>query len=261
MSSRQYTAELQKTTGALDEFRQVFHQWEPGMERSTLTQRVIEAGALGRSSTTRAKDIVNRTFAQRFLLPDDRPARRISTALSCGIDQAGFRDLVFLYTLRAHPLIQDFLVERYWPAAFSGHQEIHGSEIVAFLEDVAGTERMPERWSTSVMQRVARNLGKTLTDFGFFEDRRTSVRRISYWSVSPFLFTYILIEGHQDGVSDTALLRLPEWGAMGMAYRDVVDHCARLSGTTAPFQFQYAGDIARFSWRYATTEEYLHGSA
>jgi hypothetical protein len=261
VSSRQYTAELQKTTGALDELRQVFHQWEPGMERSILTQRVVESGALGRSSTTRARDIVNRTFAQRFLLPDDRPARRISIALSSGIDRASFRDLVFLYTLRAQPLIYDFLVERYWPAAFSGHQEIPGSEIVAFLEDVAGTERMPEPWSMSVMQRVARNLGKTLTDFGFFEDRRSPVRRIRYWSVSPFLFSYVLIERHQDGVTDTSLVRLPEWGAMGMAERDVVDRCARLSGTTAPFQFQYAGDMARFSWRYATLEEYLHGSA
>ncbi|MFW5644116.1 MAG: BrxA family protein [Alkalispirochaeta sp.] len=261
MSSTQYTTELQKTTGALDELREVFHRWEPGMERGTLTQLVIDSGALGRSSITRAKDIVTRTFAQRFLLPDDRPARRIKTALNAGIDHAAFRDLVFLYTLRAHPIIRDFLTERYWPATFSGHREILGSEIVAFLEDVAGTHRMPEPWSTSVMQRVARNLGKTLTDFGFFEDRRSPIRRIRYWNPSSFLFAYTLIEGHEDGVSDTALLDLSEWGVMGMNRRDVVDRCSRVSGTSGPFQFQYAGDIARFSWRYQTTEEYLNGSA
>lgn len=261
MSSLQYTAELQKTTGALDELWEVFHLWEPGMERNTLTQRVIESGALGRSSTTRAKDIVSRAFAQRFLSPDDRPARRIHVALACNIDRNAFRDLVFLYTLRAQPLIKDFLVERYWPATFSGHQEILGAEIVAFLSDVAETERMPERWSSSVMQRVARNLGKTLTDYGFFEDRRNSVRRIRYWSISSFLFFYMLIEGHQDGFTDTSLVRLPEWGAMGMSERDVIDRCAHLSSIDAPFQFQFAGDIARFSWRYTTVEEYLHGTA
>lgn len=261
MSAQQYTAELQKTTGALDELREVFYLWEPGMERNTLTQRVIESGALGRSSTTRAKDIVSRTFPRRFLLPDDRPARRIKAALEAGVDHTLFRDLVFLYTLRAHPLIRDFLVERYWPATSSGHTEILGSEIVAFLEDVAGTERMPEPWSTSVMQRVSRNLGKTLTDFGFFEDRRSPIRRIRYWSASTFLFGYILVEGHEDGVSDTSLLELPAWAAMGMERHDVVDRCSRLSGSTGPFQFQYAGDIARFSWRYRTTEEYLNGSA
>ena len=261
MSSTQYTAELQKTTGALDELREVFFLWEPGMERNTLTQLVIDSGALGRSSTTRAKDIVTRTFAQRFLSPDDRPARRIKMALTAGVDHAAFRDLVFLYTLRAHALIRDFLVERYWPAAFSGHREIMGVEIVAFLEDVAGTERMPEPWSASVMKRVSRNLGKTLTDFGFFEDRRSPIRRIRYWSASPFLFAYTLVEGHEDGVSDISLLELPEWGAMGMDRKDVVDRCSRVSGTTAPFQFQYGGDIARFSWRYDTVEEYLNGSA
>lgn len=261
MSSPQYTSELQKTTGALDELREVFQLWEPGMERNTLSQLVIDSGALGRSSTTRAKDIVSRTFAQRFLVPDDRPARRIKVALTAGVDHVAFRDLVFLYTLRAHPLIHDFLVERYWPATFSGHTEIMGAEIVAFLEDVAGTERMPEPWSASVMQRVARNLGKTLTDFGFFEDRRSPIRRISYWSASSFLFAYTLVESHEDGVSDTSLLNLPEWSAMGMDRNDVVDRCSRLSGTTGPFQFQFDGNIARFSWRYETTEEYLNGSA
>lgn len=261
MRTIQYTAELQKTTGALDELREVFFLWEPGMDRGTLTQVVIDSGALGRNSTTRAKDIVNRTFAQRFLLPDDRPARRIKRALTAGADHTAFRELVFLYTLRAHPLIRDFLVERYWPAAFSGHAEIMGSEIVAFLEDVAGTERMPEPWSASVMQRVSRNLGKTLTDFGFFEDRRSPIRRIRYWSASHFLFAYTLVEGHQDGVSDTSLLQLPDWSAMGMDRDDVVDRCSRLSGSTGPFQFQYAGDVARFSWHYQTIEEYLNGSA
>ncbi|MDA3949926.1 MAG: DUF1819 family protein [Spirochaeta sp.] len=261
MSHTQYTTELQKTTGALDELREVFHLWEPGMERTNLTQLVIDSGSLGRSSTTRAKDIVNRTFAHRFLLPDDRPARRIKSALGAGIDQAAFRDLVFLYTLRTHSLVNDFLVERYWPAAFSGHTEIMGSEITAFLEDVAGTARMPEPWSASVMQRVARNLGKTLTDFGFFEDRRSPVRRIRYWNASAFLFVYTLVEAHEDGVSDTAMLILPEWSAMGMDRNEVVDRCSRGSGTPAPFQFQHAGDIGRFSWRYETVEEYLNGSA
>ena len=261
MSVSRYTTELQKTTGALDELREVFYLWEPGVERTTLTQRVIDSGALGRSSTTRAKDIVNRAFAQRFLVPDDRPARRIKTALSVGIDQASFRDLVFLYTLRAQTLVRDFLVERYWPAVFSGHKEIMGDEIVAFLEDVAGTPRMPEPWSLSVMKRVARNLGKTLTDFGFFEDRRSAIRKIRYWSVSNFLFAYMLIEAHEDGVSDTALLVLSEWGAAGLDRNDVVDRCFRMSGSAAPFQFQYAGDIARFSWRVETVEEYFNGSA
>ncbi|MEX2442618.1 MAG: BrxA family protein [Alkalispirochaeta sp.] len=259
MTDGQYTAELQKTTGALDELRQVFHLWEPGLERAVLTQRMVDSGALGRSSTTRAKDIVNRTFAQRFLIPDDRPARRIKLALGAGIDQAAFRDLMFLYTMRAHPLVRDFLVERYWPAVFSGHAEIMGSEIVAFLEDVAGTPRMPEPWSAGVMQRVARNLGKTLADFGFFEDRRSPIRRIRFWSVSDFLFAYTLIEAHQDGVSDTALLTLDDWAAMGLDRTDVVDRCFRASGSAGPFQFQYAGDIARFSWLSATVEEYING--
>ena len=259
--SVRYTAELQKTTGALDELRQVFDLWEPGMGRVALRDRVTSSGALGRSSTTRTGDIVNRAFPQRFLTPDDRAARRVKAGLAAGIAHAEFRDLVFLYTMRAYAPIRDFLAERYWPAVFSGHQQIDGREIVGFLQDQAGTERNPQGWSENVTARVARNLGKTLTDFGFFEDRRSSVRRIRFWRPSDFLVTYVVIEAHQDGTPDSAIITAGEWEVFGLDMAARLERIQRLAGTNGPFLFQYSGEIAQFTWRCATVEEWFDDPA
>jgi hypothetical protein len=261
MNTGRYTTELMKTTAAVQEIRELLELWEPGMEPAHLAQRVLDAGALGRSSATRVKDIVNRTFTQRFLRPDDRAARRARAAVEGGAGTASFRDIVFLYTLRAYPVIYDFLVERYWPLVYAGHESLRGPEIVSFLTDKRGTERMPEPWSDNVTARVARNLGKTLTDFGFFENNRSPIRRIRLWQASDFLLSYMLIEARQDGESDMELLAMPEWDAFGVDRRERVDRLHRLAGTAGPFLFQYSGEIAQFTFNYDTVEEFVHAAA
>lgn len=261
MTEGQYTTDLMKTTGAVQEIREVLQQWEPGMERSRLAEKVLNSGALGRSSSTRVRDIVGRTFTQRFLRPDEKAAQRAKRAVEVGIEPSHWRDIVFLYTLRTYPVIYDFLVERYWPLLFGGHESIHGTEIAGFLKDKAGTERNPEGWSEQVTARVARNLGKTLTDFGFFEDRRSPIRHIRFWRASDFLLSYFLVEAHEDGVGDTAILDMPEWDAFGMDLRDRIDRIGRLAGTAGPFLFQYSGEMAQFTWHYETVEEFLNATA
>ena len=261
MRTGRYTAELSKTTGAVQEIRELLQLWQPGMGPAELAQRVLDAGALGRSSATRVKDIVNRTFTQRFLRPDDRAARRARALVESGATTAGFRDVVFLYTLRASAVIYDFLVERYWPLVHAGHESLRGADIVSFFNDKWGTERMPEPWSDNVTARVARNLGKTLTDFGFFENNRSPIRRVRLWQASDFLLSYMLIEARQDGVSDMELLALPEWDAFGMDHRERVDRLHRLAGTGGPFLFQYSGEIAQFTFHYDSVEEFVHAAA
>ena len=255
MSEGRYTAELSKTAAAVGELREVLGFWEPGMTTDELAKRVLAEGGLGRSSATRVNDIVRRTFAQRLLRPDDTPARRVKAALQAGISESQFRDLMLLYTLRAQPPIYDFLVERYWPAVFAGHEAIDGREIAAFLRDKSGTERNPDGWSAHVTARVARNLGKALTDFGFFENRRSPIRTVRYWNASEFLLAYILVEAHQDGRSDSELLQLAEWAAFGFNERERVQRLLRMAGVSGPFLFQYSGEIAQFTWHADTVED------
>jgi hypothetical protein len=252
-----YTSDLQKTAAVVTEMMEVLSLWEPEMSLDDLERRVIDAGALGRVSATRVRDIVKRSFNQRFLVPDDGAARNAKAILERGLGAVEFREVLFLYCVRTYLSIYDFLVERYWPAAFAGHETITGSQIILHLKDKFGTGRNPAGWSESVTARVARNLGKALSDFGLFESRRTTVRRIRPYQPSDFLVLFLFHEAHEAGMGDTVLLGLAEWEALGMGRSDVVDRARYLADVNGAFLFQYSGELAQFSWRHQTVKEFV----
>ena len=252
-----YTTDLQKNAALIEEMTEILQLWQPGMTLDELVQRVIDLGGLGRVSRVRINDLVKRAFYQRFLRPDDRPARLAQSVHRHAGAGREYREVLFLTCIRTYPVIFDFLVERYWPALYTGRDVITGAEIQHFIRDKSNTERMPQPWGESVTARVARNLGKTLADFDLFENRRSPLRRIKPWEPCDFLVELVLMEAHERGVGDTALLELPEWRAFGMEKAVVVDRCRRIASSGGPFLFQYSGEIAQFSWRVETVGEYL----
>lgn len=256
-----YTSDLQKTAAVINEMMEVLSVWEPGMALDELEGRVVEAGALGRVSATRVRDIIKRSFNQRFLVPDDRGARNAKPILERDLGSTAFREVLFLYCVRTYLVIYDFLVERYWPAAFAGHETITGAQMILHLRDKFGTARNPDGWSQSVTARVARNLGKALSDFGLFESRRTTVRRIRHYQPSDFLVLFLLHEGHEAGIGDTSLLAMAEWEALGLSRSEVVERARHLADVNGAFLFQYSGELAQFSWRFETVKEFLDAYA
>jgi hypothetical protein len=252
-----YTSDVMKTAAVIPEMIEVLRHWEPGLPLSDLRQRVVAVGALGRVSETRIRDIIDRSFKQRFLAPDDKNARNARFALDIGLDSRHMKELLFTFFVRTYTVAYDFLIERYWPAANAGHESLLGRDIVMFLTSQFGTRRLPESWTANVAARVGRNLGKALTDFGLFEDGKSPIRRFKLWQASDFLVSFILFEQHERGVGDTTLLSLPEWAPLGLSYTDVVDRCRSIGGVNGPFVFQYSGELAQFSWKNLTVEEYL----
>lgn len=253
-----YTSDLQKTAAVIPEMMSLISLWEPGMPIERLTATIIESGSLGRVSTVRIKDIVQRSFKQRFLEPDATAALHMKLALDAGLELGKLKELLFLYFIRTYRVAKDFLAERYWPAVNAGHDTIDGKEIVSFLKDSFGTEQNPAGWSESVTARVARNLGKALADFGLFETGRTPLRRIRHWEPSDFLVTYILLTRMTLGVGPTALLSLDEWAALGLQREHLIDRCRRIGNTTGPFMFQFSGELAQFTWKTTTVEDLIN---
>lgn len=252
-----YTTDFQKAAAVAAEMMDVLSLWEPGMKLDDLENRVVAEGALGRVSRTRVRDLVRRSFKRRFLIPDDQPARHAKIILDRELGAVIFREVLLLYCIRTYRVLYDFLVQRYWPAAFAGHESITGHQIITYLNDKSGTERNPHGWSDGVTARVARNLAKAVADFGLFESRRTTVRRFRPYQPSDFLFLFVLHEGHEAGIGDTSLLALAEWEALGLSRSDVVDRARHLAAVNGAFLFQYSGELAQFSWRHQTVKEFV----
>jgi len=259
--SSPYTSDLQKTAAVIPEMTELIRIWKPGMGAEELKRLVLSTGALGRVSTVRVHDIVQRSFKQRFLEPNDSHARNAKTALEARLPFIQIRELFLLFFLRTYRIAWDFMAERYWPASSAGHETISNKEIAAFLKESFGSERNPAGWSESVTTRVARNLGKALTDFGLFEGGRTSIRRIRTWEPSDFFVSYVLLDAALRETGDTSLLSLPEWDVLGLKRENLIDRCRKLGGFNGPFLFQYSGELAQFSWRHRNLEELIHEQA
>ena len=255
--AKPYDTELQKAAALIDEIYELLLMWEPGMEPTALTSLAMEQGSLGRISQSRVRDIVQRVFSRRLLRPSDTPARRLKSIIDAGLHYSFYRDVLFVYTYRAHTIMYDFLQEVYWPAFFAGREKIAGQELKNFISRKSGTDRLPTTWSESVTARIARHLGKALATFGFFEEKRSPDRYLRHYQISKDLFRYILLEAHVDGISDTNLLKLPDWHAFGLEVPEVVSLAQNVSATGNDFLFQYSGDIVQFSWNYSSIEELL----
>ena len=91
-----YTIAICKGSALLPETRALLRAWRPGETLDAFTARVQREDILGKTTAYRARDIVRRVFARRYLRPDDRPARHLKRLLASLGQGPWFGDLCLL---------------------------------------------------------------------------------------------------------------------------------------------------------------------
>jgi len=253
-----YASGFEKVAGMVPETVALLRAWTPGMSAETLADAAVAWNLLGKATTNRVRDMVTRGFAQRYLQPDDSPARVLKTLSEAGMDLSQLRTLLFIYTSRSSSLLADFMVEVYWRNARAGRATLGNPEVQRFIIDSFGTTKLPAGWADSLVTRVARGLTRALADFGFLRSRRAAVHDIIPWRMNDYTARFLCHEAHVRGVSDLGILELPEWAWLGMETAEVPGFLSRLSASSGDFLFQYSGEMARFSWSYAGMEGFLN---
>lgn len=255
-SERDYTTELSKGQGAITETLTLLEYWEPGMRTDELTERVMEAGGLGRSSAVRTRDLITRVFARRYLVDNSRPAR-VLKFLQDQVSLSTLKQFMLVYTARQHDILHDFITDVYWPKYEAGADRIGRPDARSFIEEAHAMGVIDPGWSETMIVRVARYLVGTLGDFGLLEEGRKSTREIRPFYVDDMLVTYLAYEIHFDGYSDTSILEHPDWGLFGLMREDVYRHLEQAS-YDGHFIVQYSGELLRISWKYESLDECLH---
>jgi hypothetical protein len=258
-SERDYTTELSKGQGAITETLTLLEYWEPGMGTDELTERVMEAGALGRSSAVRTRDLITRVFARRYLADDGRPAR-VLKFLQDRASLSTLKQFMLVYSARQHDILHDFITEVYWPKYEAGADAIGRADARSFIEEAHAMGVIDPGWSETMVVRVARYLVGTLADFGLLDESRQSTREIRPFYIDEALVTYLAYEIHFDDYSDTSILEHPDWGLFGLMREDVYRQLEQVS-YDGHFIVQYSGELLRISWEYESLEECLHAIA
>lgn len=259
--SRRYSIGICKGAGLIADTRMLADRWRPGETAADFIHRAMKDGFLGRYTEYRARDILRRVFARRYMVPDSRPVALLKTILTHRLPARTFTEAVFLYSCRADPLIRDFAVNVLWPAELRGRSYLSVEDTLAFLADAAAAGHIPTPWSLPVQKKIGRGLLGMLRDVGLVrETTRTGPREIVPYEMSDEGIAILARELHEQGLTDSSVCEHPDWQLWGMDRGGVLERMHRL-GDSRALVVQHAGSVVRMTWKVSSMEELVHALA
>ena len=255
-----YTTNLSKAQGMVPETLELLELWEPGMSVAQLKSRVRAMGALGKATQVRVDDVVGRSFAQRYLVDEGKPARWLRLLLLHRAPRGLLRQLIFLYTARANLILHDFIREVFWLKYSSRAGEVTKQDARDFIEKAVSRGALEKRWSDNMVERVTRYLLGTLVDFELIAENRFGQRQIRPLFILPETIVFLAYELHFAGTDDQEILRHRDWGLFGLSPADVVASLDQ-AATQGHLFVQHSGALLRVEWKYQTMEEMLDALA
>ena len=252
MGQGNYTTQLQAGLGLIDETRQLLELWEPGVAAPDLTRTALASGHFPGVSARRLRNIVSECFAPRYLVDQGTPAR-VLRALEGRVTSESFRQLLFIYTCRAHSILADFVREVYWSRYVGGQSTISKEDAREFVEAAVRTGRTTTEWSESTVRRVSNYLLGCCADYGLLAGSSRRPREIEAFRVSAPVSAVLAYDLHRSGVGDTGLVRHPDWELFGMESSDVGEELKRLSRQSL-IVLQSAAGFFRVEWQVDSWE-------
>lgn len=254
-----YTIAISKGSALLNEMKALLRVWTPGEPLKEFSERVVQEDVLGKTTAQRAKDVVRRVFANRFLVPDEAPAKYLHRLLQRNKSGQFFSDLCLVYSSRNDALLRDVIIQVYWPAVAEGHLFITPKEVVQFIRKAEEQGRIPQPWSEPVKIKAARGLLRALVEYGLIRDVHRQ-REIIMYHVTDETIAFLAYYLHFRGLSDAALVAHEDWKLFGLKDQDVVAALDRLAGD-GWWLTQTAGSVVRMSWKYKCMEEVVDALA
>ena len=253
-----YSTALTQAQGIVAECRSLFETWHPGMSPSELFELVRSTNVLGSDSERRLRNIVIEGFGSRFLRePYLEAAPSLKEILGTVRDLSLLKQLVFLYAVRQHGILFDFLVDEYWPAVRAGRDSIRRSDIQLLIDRGLVSGRLERDWSTSVRKRVSSYVLGIAADFDFVSANHAGDRSILTWSPHDALILYLAYDLHFMGASDDEIADSAEWATLGLKREDVTLYLNRLQNQ-GHLIAQDTGHLCRIDWKYTSREELTH---
>ncbi len=251
-----YTTQLQAGLGLIAETARLLELWEAGMSGQRLLRLALEAGAFPMISARRLRNIVIEAFAPRYLVDDAQPARVLKILLG-RVPQLDLRQMLFLYTCRANPILADFVREVYWQRYAAGGQTVTKAEAEAFIRRAVARGRTTTRWSESTIMRVSNYLLGTSADYGLLGPMRADARAIIPFRITSATTAVLAHDLHFRGLGDSAVVHHADWGLFGLEAGDVLQELKRLA-LRGEIIVQSAAAITQIGWKHKTVEDLAH---
>jgi hypothetical protein len=250
---KKYNSDLLKGTGMVQETLRLLMLYKPEMSKEQMTKQVTESNILVKASNMRIKDIVEIIFYKRYVNESPITPIYLQTLINKVSKLDVTVQLLLIYTARSNKILNDFILQVYWPEAKKTAKELDSSTAMKFIDNTIRHSDLITNWSDTTKQRVARHLIATLVDFRFLNKDKT-VKPIFLLDITA---NYLAHELHFKGLSDNALIEANDWKLFGYSRFETIKHLERLS-FQGHFIFQNSGEIVKINWSYKNMQEFTH---
>jgi len=255
-----YTTQLAAGLGLVPETIRLLTLWQPPhMSGQELLRKALASGEFPKVSARRLRNIVIEAFVPRYLADEAAPARLLKV-LAGRVPAADFRQLLFLYTCRANPILADFVCEVYWSRYASGVHTVEKDNAAMFVQRAIARGRTATHWAPSTIIRVSNYLMGVAADFGLLGPMKQRARSILPYRISPLTVSVVAHDLHAKGFGDNALVRHADWNLFGIEPDDVLQELRHLA-LRGEIIVQSAAATTHIGWKYKSLEELAHGLA
>ncbi|HEB09726.1 MAG TPA: DUF1819 family protein [Spirochaetales bacterium] len=255
--SSTYTTGLIKGSGLIDETLSLLDLWEPQTDGRKLADLAVAKNVISKATAKRTKDIV-REFSYRYLVGSGTAAPYLKTLVQSSVSLNRLKQILIIYTSRAHPILYDFIFHVYWDRVRNNCEYLENRDAQRFLHQALLNGNIDNRWTDEVIKKISTRLLTCLRDFDYISADTTLKRRIVPYSILPLTAMFLSHEIHFSGFSDNSILESPDWALFGIFGKADVVNVLKQASRDEVFILQYSGDLLRISWKYNTMEELLH---
>ena len=252
IQQRFYTTQLQAGLGLIEETRQLFQVYQPGMTSTQLYDTALESGRFPLVTARRLRNIVAECFAPRYLR-NQQVAVQLKL-LAGRLTVPELNQLMLIYTARANLVLADFVREVYWVRYSAGRNEIDLEDARTFVLNSVREGKTQKPWSETTIKRISSYLMGCCVDYGLLINNGRNQRLIAAYRILPKVAAYLAYELKFSGLGDNQIVSHPDWALFGLERADVRDQLKRLS-LQSLLIFQAASDVVHIGWTYKSMEE------
>jgi len=248
-----YSSKIIKAGALLSDTKALLSAWDPRLSVRENLQHMRHQNLLGKTSRSRAKDILA-IFRQRYLVEED-VVRALATIVKHQSNGNTLDKILYFHAVRADALLHDVVIKLLEPQWSRGIMEIDVEEIESALRKWVEEGKTSGHWGGSTLRRVTQGVLSTLRDFGVLQGAVNKRIAPAYLSLPAFAYIAFYLKQHQP--SGAKLLDLVDWKLFFLP-RDGVERFFLEAHQYGLLEYHVAGSVTRLTFPAETLEEYAY---
>lgn len=249
-----YRSKIIKAGALIADTRALFAYWDREASTTDNLQRLCAGNLLGKSSRSRAVDVLA-IFRQRYLT-EPGSTNALATLIHAGASLSVLVPIFYFHAAQSDPLLHDTVTNFLAPLEWHGRAEISTDQLMAFLADQVRSGQTAGRWSEPTTRRVAQGLLSTLRDFGVLAGPSRSPKKHltpTYLPMESFAYVAFLLARRLH--SGDQVLSSGEWRLFFLS-QALVERLFVEAQLERLLTYNAAGRIVRIDFPAESIEEY-----